>query len=180
MNVVLSSCSQPSPLMHDKLMVPDSNALSVQTAKLYVKNYQARAGSVDSLYTQNSILKTKKVPDSRSIWFSLARLQAAIKQIQNEGGDGVRFYFASYDKRYVPGRKGIHVPPRDYWGHNTLIMVSTRDSLSFHRDYYTDKNVTNENRKGIILNLGDNPENRGEMCPPPSNCIAIGATLVSN
>jgi hypothetical protein len=43
---------------------------------------------------------TKKRPNTRSIWFSAERLQALLDKIKSEGGDGIRFYLATYDTSY--------------------------------------------------------------------------------
>jgi len=172
-------CSCGPKASPEKLTVLDSTDLSYQTAKAYVKNYERHAGIVDSMYTDETGIRFKKKPDSRAIWFSLKRLQAIVQQISQEKGDGVRFYLASYDTVYAPGLKGIPIPPRQYWGYNTLVMVSTKDSLNgrFHRDYYT-QGGNGKGIRGFIRSVGEDPENRGEMCPPPSNCDAIGATLI--
>ena len=152
-------------------------------AKQYVDNYAKHAGFVDSTYTDVQLNKVKKLPNSRTIWFGIDRLQAMVNKIKAEGGDGVRFYLATYDTVYTPNSKHNHIPERKYWGHTTLVMVSTKDSLKFHRDYYGNSIDPSSNSKsdpkGFILSVGTSPENRGEMCPPPSNCATIGATLVT-
>ncbi|MBD1384684.1 hypothetical protein IDJ75_05290 [Mucilaginibacter rigui] len=161
--------------------VIDTDSLSYERAKQYVKNYEKHAGTVDSNYSEANFTKTKKKPNTRCIWFSADRILALAQKIKDEGGDGIRFYLASYDTVYAAkfnGRK----PPRDYWGYNTLVMVSTKDSVNqvaehFHRDYYTNGKVTpNKPATGFIL--GGVPENRGEICPPPKTCNTVGATLI--
>lgn len=167
-----------------KPVVPfNYDSLSYERAKQYVKNYEKHAGHVDSTYTEKSGLKvTVKKPNSRSIWFGIDRLQTLLDKIKSENGDGIRFYFATYDTVYNNKVIGGIIPPRDYWGYNTLVMVSTKDSTNqanekFHRDYYTSKPVgSSKTVSGFIV--GSPPENRGEMCPPPKKCNEIGATLI--
>ena len=158
------------------------DSLSYEQAKKYVTNYEKRAGFVDSIYKDKSgSIITKKKPDSRSIWFSAQRLQALLDKIKSEGGDGIRFYYAAYDTAY-PKVIGSNTPPQMYWGYNTLVMVSTKDSTNqadqkFHRDYFTSKAKGSDKPvKGFIL--GTTPENRGELCPPPKNCNEVGALLI--
>ena len=181
----LSSCQQNQHAdLTAKVTSLDSDTVSVTVAKQYVNNYAKHAGFVDSTYTEVQLNKVKKLPNSRTIWFGIDRLQAMVNKIKAEGGDGVRFYLATYDTVYTPNSKHNHIPERKYWGHTTLVMVSTKDSLNkFHRDYYSNSidpsSNSKSNSKGFILGVGSAPENRGEMCPPPSNCATIGASLVT-
>jgi hypothetical protein len=186
--IVFSSCQnqhaneapKSEALKVSAQQIIDTDSLSYERAKQYVKNYEIHAGTVDSNYNQGNFAKTKKKPNTRCIWFSADRILALAQKIKDEGGDGIRFYLASYDTVYTPkfnGRK----PPRDYWGYNTLVMVSTKDSVNkvaehFHRDYYTNGKVTPGKPTGFIL--GGVPENRGELCPPPKDCGQVGATLL--
>lgn len=157
----------------------NSDTLSYKVAKQYVHNYTKRAGYVDSVVHGPGISKKIRMPNTRSVWFSLSRLKALVNKIDSEGGDGVRFYLAAYDSVYVTAKSG-HTPPREYWDYNTLVMVSTKDSLNgkYHQDFYNNSSQS-KHPKGIILTVGSAPENRGEMCPPPSNCYVTGATLLN-
>lgn len=165
--------------LNAELAIINKDTLSIDIAKKYVKNYSKRAVDVDSIFSDEAkgISSSKKVPDTRAVWFSIKRLKALVKKIESEGGDGIRFYYATYDSLYNARIIGGNRPDRAYWNHNTLIMVSTRDSLAgkYHRDYYE-----NKKKKGYGFILGSSPENRGEMCPPPANCTDIGATLVNS
>jgi hypothetical protein len=186
-----SSCQQNQHAdLAAKVTSLDSDTVSLTVAKQYVNNYAKHAGFVDSIYTSAQLSKVKKLPNSRTIWFGIDRLQAMVNKIKAEGGDGVRFYLATYDTVYNPNDKYGHIPERKYWGHTTLVMVSTKDSVSakdtlhrFHRDYYGNNIDPTSNSKsgskGFILGVGSTPENNGEMCPPPSNCATIGATLIT-
>ncbi|HEY8895696.1 MAG TPA: hypothetical protein VIM79_12800 [Niastella sp.] len=114
-----------------------------------------------------------KYSDTRCVWFSSSQLKSLLNRIDSEGGNGIRFYMATYDSTAKPG---FNIPDR-YRNLSTLIMVSTRDSITpngdiLRWDYY---NRGGRLRGGI---LAAEPENRGEICPPPSNCAADGATLL--
>ncbi|GGH06952.1 hypothetical protein [Mucilaginibacter phyllosphaerae] len=158
------------------------DSLSYEQAKNYVKNYEKRAGTVDSTYKERGVNLVKRRPDTRCIWFSAQRLQTLLDKIKSEGGDGIRFYLATYDTTYNAKMIGGIVPPREYWGYNTLIMVSTKDSTNkvdekFHRDYFTSK-PANSNKPALGFIVGAPPENRGELCPPPVKCTSVGALLI--
>lgn len=162
--------------------VIDTDSLSYEHAKQYVKNYEKHAGTVDSGYTEANFAKVKKKPNTRCIWFSADRILALAQKIKDEGGDGIRFYLASYDTVYANKFKG-RKPPKDYWGYNTLVMVSTKDSVNkveqhYHQDYYTNSKVTDQTKPPRGFIVGGVPENRGELCPPPKNCNTVGATLI--
>lgn len=152
------------------------DTLSYETALKYVKNYESHAGTIDSGLLGN----IHKKPNTRCIWFPLARLDSMVQKTRREGGDGVRFYLASYDKNYGSDFKGGYKPDKQFWGLTTLVMVSTKDSVvkPYHQDYYYKKPAAGQNGglQGFII--GTPPENRGEQCPPPATCSSIGATLV--
>jgi len=153
----------------------DSDTISYLEAKKYVANYGPRAGIVKRVSNVDNKVNVDTLPDTRCIWFSIDRLKALVDQIKKEKGDGIRFYLSTYDKVYV-GEKHPHQPPKDYWGYNTLIMVSTQYLDGNHVDYYGNSISANPRGPGFIV-LAD-PENRGELCPPPANCKSIGATLL--
>lgn len=112
--------------------------------------------------------------DTRCVWFSIKQLDTLVQQIKKEGGDGIRFYMATYDST---ADKHYKVLPR-YRNCSTLIMVSTKDSVvsdtvRLHADYFGSRI---KNMRGAIF--GATPENQGELCPPPSNCTDEGAKLL--
>jgi hypothetical protein len=170
----LAQISPSAPFNYD--------SLSYEKAKNYVTNYGKHEYKVDSIYDVKGIRVVKKKPNTRSIWFSAARLQALLDKIKSENGDGIRFYMATYDTTYNDKVIGGIVPPREYWGYNTLVMVSTKDSTNqanekFHRDYFTSKPAkSTKPLLGFIV--GGPPENRGELCPPPVKCNETGALLI--
>lgn len=190
--------STGSQTLTDSVAIPDSVLVPVSVAKKYVNNYAEHADSVaiDTLLSSEAETgrpkpRLKPRPDTRCIWFSKERLAAVLQQLEKEKGSGVRFYLATYDKRYNlnPTAKDQNRPEKQYWGYNTLIMVSTRDTTTavgkIHQDYYTNfnpdmiagTNQTKKGRNGFIV--GFTPENRGELCPPPESCYDFGATLLS-
>jgi hypothetical protein len=141
------------------------DTISPVAAKRLVKNYTGRVYQRH----QGGLLMS----DTRCVWFSSAQLESLLTRVRNENGNGVRFYMATYDKDATPG---ISCPEK-YRDYSTLVMVSTRDSITpkgdtLHYDYYNKSGKL----KGAILTT--TPENRGEICPPPRNCSDDGATLL--
>ncbi len=173
--ISFSACQQKQAAEPAVTGHPNFDTLSYQKALKYVSNY--KAGMVDSIGDDASgINKHHPVPNTRAVWFSIKRMDSLVAQIKREGGDGIRFYLATYDSTYkdvIGGNK----PDKRYWGHTTLVMVSTKDSTvkPYHQDYYYKING-NGPSQGVIV--GTVPENRGEQCPPPSTCKTVGATLV--
>ncbi len=133
------------------------DTIGVERAKRYVQNYER-----DDVKSRNPLVPAM-LDNTRAIWFSLDRLKAITCALEKENADGLRIYFAAYDSTY--DKLAQTVPPKDYWGHNTLVLVSTENKNGIHQDYY--RNATNTNRGIIIMMV---PQNRGEMCPPPSPC----------
>ncbi|SEM32843.1 hypothetical protein SAMN05216436_103220 [bacterium A37T11] len=154
--------------------IPDSVKVPYEVALQMVANYAPRAGYVDR--------GEQTLPDSRAVWFSIERLNALLAQLNAEKADGIRFYFSTYNDTYKPGEKGAHVPPPDYWGYNTLLMVSTKDSLvkgvSLHRDYFTDTQTAGKQSRGFVVTA--EAENFGGLCPPPPCCYNQGALLLKH
>jgi len=141
------------------------DTLSPDAAKRLVKNFSGRVFQ----RKQGALLMS----DTRCVWFSSKQLEALLARVRNEGGNGVRFYMATYDKEALNDVK-CREKYRDY---STLVMVSTRDSISpkgdtLHFDYFNKSGKL----KGAILTA--TPENQGELCPPPSNCTPEGALLL--
>lgn len=197
--IAISSCTQNDSTGNQMATteadtIPDSVLVPVAVAKHYVTNYAVHADSVaiDTLLTGNPEIdshhpKPKPRPDTRCIWFSKDRLKAVLKQLESEKGSGVRFYIATYNDQYVinPAVKNTNQPEKKYWGYNTLIMVSTKDTTNamglIHKDYYSDLNpnlLSGKSNKKHGFIVGFTPENKGELCPPPSECFDFGATLL--
>jgi len=152
------------------------DTIAVPIAAKYVANYGAHAGTVETITIDSTGKRVVvETSDTRAVWFSLEQLRAFVKNLETEKGDGVRFYFATYDKSY-PAVAGV--PKPEYWGHNTLVLVSTKKvtlgDKVIHQDYFTPTDGFKP--KGFIL--GNPPENRGEMCPPPVHCDSVGAALI--
>lgn len=158
--MLIAACSAPVKPATDVPVL--KGEISEKTARRLVKNYDAKADSVTK--------DKKKYPDSRCIWFSLVQLQELVANISKEKGDGVRFYLAAYDKTTQSDIK-INEAYLDY---TTLVMVSTYpDGNGKHFDYYVDRT-----KQGAMFMA--NPQNQGELCPPPEKCDNIGAYLLSD
>jgi len=157
--------------------IPDSAWVPVAEAKQMVANYAPRAGYVDRDGQQQ--------PNTRCAWISLEYLEGMVGRLQDEGADGLRIYFAAYDSVYSTVAANKMAPPNEWWGYNTVLFVSTRDSVSggqrFHRDYYT--NIATPGRAapatgGFIVAM--EPLNRAGICPPPDKCKDKGALLLED
>lgn len=144
-SIAQTNQSQDAVLSSELANVP------VDVAYRMVANYAPRAGFVDR--------DGEQLPNTRTVWFSVAQLKAFINEIEGEGGDGIRFYFAAYDDDYSENGEEMDVPPAEYWGYNTLLMVPTRDStangVTHHRDYLTPAGAGTSTI-----------QNRGNLCPP--------------
>ena len=191
--ITISACQQKTTETSnasttDTTVIPDSVIVPVKEAKVYINNYSSKAGFVDATPEDIAAGKPKKKPDTRCIWFSKERLQAMLSQLENEKGNGIRFYLATYNKKYLEAqtKKSASHPQKEYWGYNTLLMVSTKQAKNdageqINKDYYVDlekSTPTADNQKGFIVTI--TPENRGELCPPPADCFKQGATLLPN
>ena len=146
-----------------------SGTIDTTTAKRYVGNYEPRAGHVKKGQLTAS--------GTRCVWFSIGQMDSLVRRIKSEHGDGIRFYFAAYDSTYNIKSNGPHIPLPNYWGYNTLVMVSTEARNGNHFDYYTPKAATGADKARGIAIAAD-PQNQGELCPPPEKCDGIGATLI--
>ncbi len=153
------------------IAVPTSNQVPVEEARHLVANYAPKAGVV--------VREGDTLPDTRAIWFGLEELEQMVAQVRHEGGDGVRFYLATYDADYPADSPAPDIPPADYWGYNTLLMVSTRDSVAngehFHRDYFPEGPAQ---AQGFMV--AASILNHGSICPPwlyGNSCRDIGAML---
>ncbi len=135
------------------------DTLTLDEAWLYVHNFNKFANLIDS---------ATKEPNTRAIWFSKERLEAILKRLNDDDGDGVRFYYATYSKF---GDREV----QKTLAHNTLVISSTYLDGTIHRDSYWKKGGRN-GAKGFLI--GAPPENRGEMCPPPKACDSVGAMLL--
>lgn len=179
----MASRKWPAPVQSfcNNAAVPKHALLSFEQARRYVENYGKQ---VDTILMQgpSGSNVVDLVSNTRCIWFDKSRIRDLICQLDQDGGDGMRFYFATYDSTYSPGNlksDGVLAEPApapDYWGRNTLVIVSTRDKV----DYFGDSTLPagTQQRKGFLLTIEDNAENHGELCPPPARCY--GARLLKN
>lgn len=161
-NLFICSCCKP-----DKISL--KGIIPVDTAKKLVRNFDERVFRRTDRYGFN---------DTRCVWFPIEQLENLVKKVKCEKGDGVRFYLAAYNVNCMPDS----MYNTNYLDHTTLIMVSTFDSVDHpipgstrhrHFDYFGKK----ENGTHIGAILTSDPQNRGEMCPPPNICADEGALL---
>jgi hypothetical protein len=161
-NLFICSCCRP-----DKIEL--KGIIPIDTAKHLVHNFDERS------FKREDRLG---FADTRCVWFPIKQLEKLVQKIKCEKGDGVRFYLAAYNVNSMPGAEYDNL----YRDHTTLIMVSTFDSVDHptpgstrhrHFDYF------GKNKNGIDVGaiLTTDPENRGEMCPPPNICAEEGALL---
>lgn len=152
-------------------VVPDKALLTVDTAFNMIARYGKRLPP-DSAHT-------------RSIWFSTERIHALLCVLQRDKLSGVRFYLAEYaddyPKEHEAGTIG-HNPVKPYWGHTTLVLVTTREENKKHLDH-VQIHSNGVPHKGTLFTPPDDdkddPENNGELCPPPKNCFARGAYFLA-
>jgi hypothetical protein len=122
--------------------------IPLDTARQHVLNYE------NKLSLQND------ASDTRSVWFPINELREFLNySTANDSIDGVRFYFAAY---------GQKPDAPHYSDRNTLILVLTKDSGEYHKDYYT------EILEPTLKKPSTSPANQGELCP--QNCA--GAYLL--
>lgn len=90
--------------------------------------------------------------DSLSVWYSAEELEQFLEKIKMHGADGVRFYFAAYDKEYKEQPL--------YAGRQTMVMVATQSKE-------TEKGMVD---KDVYVNTGGTNSilayNMGRICPP--------------
>ncbi|OCX52073.1 hypothetical protein BEL04_11250 [Mucilaginibacter sp. PPCGB 2223] len=163
LNACKSSVNNTTQVAADTAL--NDTIISVNVAKRLINNFGPR-----------SLKKDKNWADTRSVWFPIGRLKKLIDTIEKDGGDGIRFYFAAYDKTKM---NDIHIDST-YWDHATLVMVSTTKLRTTNGGPKVHLDNTEPAKKGHVFTFKASPENQGEMCPPPSNCDVVGATLVDS
>lgn len=121
----------------------DSALVPPAEAERMIANYAPRAGVV--------IRGTDTLPNTRSIWFGIALLEALVDEVRATGGSGIRFHLSAYSDAYPDGTGTDFTPPQEYWDYTTLLMVPT----------YPDGD-------GLQLRDGDGGKayNRGGLIPP--------------
>ncbi|HEY9261269.1 hypothetical protein [Chitinophaga sp.] len=173
----VASRKWPAPVQSfcNDASVPKHALLSFDQARRYVENYGKQVDTILTPGPKGSNI-VDMVSNTRCIWFDKSRIRDLICQLDQDGGDGMRFYFATYDSAYSAGNSKSDslltepAPAPDYWGRNTLVIVSTRNKI----DYFGDST----SRKGFLFTIEDQAENHGELCPPPAKCY--GALLLKN
>jgi hypothetical protein len=178
--LLVSACTEPSKTDHDAIPEVTATApiltgrVDTSTAKRWVARFKPRTHKFKS-----------DSEDTRCVWFSKEQLKALLSRVDSiKGGDGIRFYLATYDS--IPA-KGFNYFKPEYANYSTLVMVTTRKGTGLlsnkHVDFYKDetkllngKTVIDAKHSGVILSAS--PENQGELCPPPAKCDTQGATLL--
>jgi hypothetical protein len=102
---------------------------------------------------------------TKSVWFSLQRIESMLTLLYQEslrgaGTNGIRLYFGQYPEDYDQ--------PKEWAGKNTVIFVSTYLKDKMNVDYF----------KHLPVPPPMFPENKGEICPPPSDCGNNGSRLL--
>jgi len=101
-------------------------------------------------------------PDSLSVWYSIEAIEQFLVLAKSKGGDGIRFYFATYPE--------VYSTKPELAGRQTLALVGTRSKITengevAHKDIYHSKN----GRLKILS--GDGPNS---ICPPKCNPASEG------
>lgn len=86
--------------------------------------------------------------DSLSVWFDIDGLEAFIKQVKEEGGNGVRMFFGAYPENYEQELLA---------GRQTLCMVATKEKNGKNKLVYANDDAGNT----TVLSWGN-----GAPCPP--------------
>ncbi len=102
---------------------------------------------------------------TKSVWFSLDRVEDLLMllhedHLNNLKTNGIRIYFGQYPADYDS--------PKEWAGRDTILFVSTYEDGNINRDYFR-----HIRKKEPIL-----PFNKGEICPPPSDCGNNGSLLL--
>ena len=90
--------------------------------------------------------------DSLSVWYSVEELEQFLEKIKLHGADGVRFYFAAYDKDYEEQPL--------FAGRQTLVMVATQAKETEKGTVDKDVYINTNNGNSILA------YNNGHICPP--------------
>ncbi len=106
--------------------------------------------------------------DSLSVWYSVAELEEFLAKAKKHGADGVKFYFAAYDKNFEEQPL--------YAGRQTLVLVATQAKETETGTVDKDLYISSENGSNILA------YNVGKLCPPycskPNTGDGIGITIV--
>jgi len=163
--------------------------IAIQMVGNYATNYIPAIKMDETIATMR---QPANQGDSRSIWFSINKLQAFFTQVQNltntnfnnPGWElGIRFYFAQYPGTNDPcWGKTLPTHCQQYAGMHTLIMVPTYNVNTANPDYVLTDNIDFDpnfnDGNGMPLNWssiysGKNAPvmltmmNEGGLMPPP-------------
>jgi len=106
--------------------------------------------------------------DSLSVWYSVAEIEEFLEKAKMYGADGVKFYFAAYDKNFEEQPL--------YAGRQTLVMVATQAKEGPTGTVDKDLYISSGSGSSILA------YNVGKLCPPycgkPSAGEDIGIAIV--
>jgi hypothetical protein len=100
-------------------------------------------------------------PDSLSAWFSIEDMENFLTSAKENGGDGIKFYFAAYPEDYA-------LKP-EFAGRQTLVKVATKSKFTemgavANKDIYIIKNGRAKILSGLLP----------PICPPTCNSNSEG------
>jgi len=101
-------------------------------------------------------------PDSLSAWYSIEDIEMFLASAKENGGDGIKFYYAAYPEDFAPRP--------EYASRQTLVMVATKSKVSemgaiANKDVYITKNGQIKLLHGLV------PPG---LCPPLCNSNSEG------
>jgi hypothetical protein len=146
METSIADDCKPQSLNINYDTVVDDGSLDAYLAQELSGSY-AKDGFKGYMYGNNGIVSRANVPDTRSVWFDLARLKNLVYTIEKSVCDrncqtplrlGVRIYLAKYKPITGPTAPNIdmrHVPT-EYANRTTVFMVGTYDNAKgMHIDF---------------------------------------------
>lgn len=154
---------------------------------LTIEKKSLRVGKYVSTEHVDTVIKTYKQErwahnserigkeDSLSVWYSIEELEEFMANARENGGDGIRFYFAAYPENYTE--------KAGFAGRQTLVLVATK-SKEFETGI-ANKDIYIQGETGAKILA----YNAGSICPPlckpqppkpadPDDWGNIGVTIV--
>lgn len=158
--------------------MPGLKPIPIKLAEHLVRNY----GASNETPIDSNGQQVSNIPNTSAIWLNLDKLESLVIKLKSEGADGVNIYFATYGDNVADESSYNAGLEKDYSYRNTIILVAGKESpttntngvkINYHLDSFS-KNEPN----GSAFTFFTDPVNKGELCPPPSPCCSIGATLL--
>ena len=132
--------------------------MSSVTKKAVKAGKYVNTGHVDTViknYKQERwIHNSKRIgkEDSLSVWYSVEELEDFLATIKQNGGDGVRMYFGTYDAEKAPDPL--------YAGRQTVVLVATKLKETVFGEANKDLYIQTDKGTNILA------YNIGKLCPP--------------